>query len=100
VKDFVARLVLATHPDDSNASPLAKKYVRYGVSPRGAQALSLGAKVTALFNGRFNVSFDDIKAIAPAALRHRLLLNFDGLADGVKTDDVISELLTAIPVQA
>ena len=59
----------------------------------------MGAKVTALFNGRFNVSFDDIKAIAPAALRHRLLLNFDGLADGVKTDDVINELLTAIPVQ-
>ena len=99
VKDFVARLVLATHPEDSNASPLTKKYVRYGVSPRGAQALSLGAKVTALFNGRFNVSFEDIKAIAPAALRHRLLLNFDGLADGVKTDDVINELLTAIPVQ-
>ena len=99
VKDFVARLVLATHPEDSNASPLTKKYVRYGVSPRGAQALSMGAKVTALFNGRFNVSFEDIKAIAPAALRHRLLLNFDGLADGVKTDDVINELLTAIPVQ-
>jgi MoxR-like ATPase len=100
VKEFVARLVLATHPEDSNASPLTKKYVRYGVSPRGAQALSLGAKVTALFNGRFNVAFDDIKAVAPAALRHRLLLNFDGLADGVKTDDVIIELLSAIPVQA
>lgn len=100
VKDFVARLVLATHPEDPNASPLVKRYVRYGVSPRGAQALSLGAKVTALLNGRFNVSFDDIKAVAPAALRHRLLLNFDGLADGVKTDDVINELLSAIPVQA
>jgi MoxR-like ATPase len=99
VKDFVARLVLATHPEDPNASPLVKRYVRYGVSPRGAQALSLGSKVTALFHGRFNVSFEDIKAVAPAALRHRLLLNFDGLADGVKTDDVINELLTAIPVQ-
>ena len=99
VKEFVARLVLATHPTDANASPLVKKYVRYGVSPRGAQALSLGAKVTALFNGRFNVSFDDIKAVAPAALRHRLLLNFDGLAEGMKTDDVINELLSAIPVQ-
>ena len=100
VKDFVARLVLATHPEDSNGSPLVKKFVRYGVSPRGAQALTLGAKVTALLNGRFNVAFDDIKAVAPAALRHRLLLNFDGLAEGVKTDDVIGELVStlAIPV--
>ena len=99
VKDFVARLVLATHPEDVNASLLVKRYVRYGVSPRGAQALSLGAKVTALMNGRFNVAFEDIKAVAPAALRHRLLLNFDGLAEGMKTDDVINELLSAIPVQ-
>jgi MoxR-like ATPase len=100
VKEFVARLVLATHPDDANASPLTRKYVRYGVSPRGAQALSLGAKVTALFSGRFNVSFEDIKAVAPAALRHRLLLNFDGLADGIRTDDVIGELLTELQPQA
>ena len=100
VKDFVARLVLATHPEDLNASLLVKRYIRYGVSPRGAQALSLGAKVTALMNGRFNVAFDDIKAVAPAALRHRLLLNFDGLADGMKTDDVIRELLTELQPQA
>jgi MoxR-like ATPase len=99
VKEFVARLVLATHPEDPNASSLAKKYVRYGVSPRGAQALSLGAKVTALFSGKFNVSFEDIKAVAPAALRHRLLLNFDGLAEGVKTDDVIAELLNELQPQ-
>lgn len=99
VKDFVARLVLATHPEDRNASPLVKRYVRYGVSPRGAQALSLGAKVTALLNARFNVSFDDIKAVAPASLRHRLLLNFDGLADGIKTDDVIGELLAELQPQ-
>lgn len=100
VKDFVARLVLATHPEDANGSPLVKQFVRYGVSPRGAQALTLGAKVTALLNGRFNVAFDDIKAVAPAALRHRLLLNFDGLAEGVKTDDVIGELLSNVAVQA
>jgi MoxR-like ATPase len=99
VKEFVARLVLATHPEDPNASSLTKKYVRYGVSPRGAQALSLGAKVTALFSGKFNVSFEDIKAVAPAALRHRLLLNFDGLAEGVKTDDVIAELLNELQPQ-
>jgi MoxR-like ATPase len=99
VKEFIARLVLATHPEDPNGSPLVKKFVRYGVSPRGAQALALGAKVTALLNGRFNVAFDDIKAVAPAALRHRLLLNFDGLAEGVKTDDVINELLTELQPQ-
>ena len=98
VKEFVARLALATHPEDSNGSPLVKKFVRYGVSPRGAQALTLGAKVTALLNGRFNVSFDDIKAVAPAALRHRLLLNFDGLAEGVKTDNVIDDLLSSLAI--
>jgi MoxR-like ATPase len=100
VKDFVARLVLATHPEDASASLLTKKYVRYGVSPRGAQALVLGAKVTALLSGRYNVAFEDIKAIAPAALRHRLLLNFDGLADGVKTDDVINELVSSLAIPA
>jgi len=60
----------------------------------------LGAKVTALLNGRFNAAFDDIKAVAPAALRHRLLLNFDGLAEGVKTDDVINELLAELQPKA
>ena len=99
VKDYIARLTLATHPEDANGSPLVKKFVRYGVSPRGAQAVALGAKVTALLNGRFNVAFDDIKAVAPAALRHRLLLNFDGLAEGVKTDDVINELLAELQPQ-
>ncbi len=93
VKEYIARLMLATHPEDANASPLVKKYVRYGVSPRGGQALMLGAKVTALLAGRYNAAFEDVHAIAPAALRHRLLLNFDGLAEGVKPDDVIGELL-------
>jgi MoxR-like ATPase len=82
VKDYIANLTLATHPDHPQASSLVKKYVRYGVSPRGAQARVLGAKVTALLAGRYNVAFDDIHAVAPAALRHRLLLNFDGLAEG------------------
>jgi MoxR-like ATPase len=100
VKEYIANLVLATHPDDPHASPLVKKYVRYGVSPRGGQALVLGGKVTALLSGRYNVAFDDIHAVAPAALRHRLLLNFDGLAEGVKTDDVINELITEVKVQA
>lgn len=100
VKEYVANLVLATHPSDPNASALVKKYVRYGVSPRGGQALVLGAKVTALMSGRYNVAFEDIHAVAPAALRHRLLLNFDGLAEGIKADDVIHDLVSALKVPA
>jgi MoxR-like ATPase len=95
VKEYIAKLMLATHPEDANASPLVKKYVRYGVSPRGGQALVLGAKVTALMAGRYNVAFEDVHAVAKAALRHRLLLNFDGLAEGVKAEDVVEELVKA-----
>jgi MoxR-like ATPase len=76
---------------------MVKRYVRYGSSPRGAQALILGAKVTALLAGRYNVAFEDIKAVAPAVLRHRILLNFEGMADGITTDAVIAELLANIP---
>ena len=93
VKEYIAKLMLATHPDDPNASPLVKKYVRYGVSPRGGQALVLGAKVTALMAGRYNVAFEDVHAVAKAALRHRLLLNFDGLAEGIHPDAVVDELV-------
>ena len=93
VKEYIARLILATHPDDPGATPLVKKYVRYGVSPRGGQALMVGAKVTALLAGRYNVSFEDVHAVALAALCHRLLLNFDGLAEGISTEVVINELL-------
>ncbi|MFZ5818974.1 MAG: AAA family ATPase [Chloroflexota bacterium] len=96
VREYIAKLVLATHPDDAQAAPLVKKYVRYGVSPRGGQALMLGAKVTALLAGRYNVAFEDVHAVALPALRHRLLLNFDGLAEGVKPDSVITELLKTI----
>jgi len=98
VKEYIAKLMLATHPEDSNASPLVKKYVRYGVSPRGGQALVLGAKVTALMAGRYNVSFEDVHAVAKAALRHRLLLNFDGLAEGIHPDTVVDELVGALQV--
>ncbi|MCC7119808.1 MAG: MoxR family ATPase [Anaerolineales bacterium] len=96
VKEYIAALVLASHPENPNASPLVKKYVRYGVSPRGGQALVLGAKVTALLSGRYNVAFEDVQAVAKAALRHRLLLNFDGLAEGIQADDVIQELVGAL----
>jgi MoxR-like ATPase len=97
VSDFVARLVVATHPDHPSATPLVKQYLRYGSSPRGAQALILGAKITALFAGRLNVAFEDVAAVAPAALRHRLLLNFEGEAEGVTTAAVVQELLEKVP---
>ena len=92
VTNFVSRLIVATHPGGT-AAPLVNSYVRYGSSPRGAQALVLGAKITALLDGRVNVSFDDVTAVAPAALRHRLLLNFEGQAEGIRTDDVVADLL-------
>ena len=93
VSDYVARLTVASHPEHESAPPLVKQYVRYGSSPRGAQALILGAKITALFAGRLNVAFEDVAAVAPAALRHRLLLNFEGQAEGVTTDAVVGEIL-------
>jgi MoxR-like ATPase len=96
INEYVARLVVATHPDHLSAPEMVRSFVRYGASPRGAQALIIGAKVHALLEGRFNVSFDDIHAVAPPALRHRLLLNFEGLAEGINPDDIISDLLAVI----
>jgi MoxR-like ATPase len=90
-------LVLATHPDHAQASPLAKKYVRYGASPRGAQALILAGKIHALLDNRYHVSRADIDQAAPAALRHRIILNFEGEAEGTSTDEVIAEILRQHP---
>ena len=97
VSEYVARLVLNTHPDTDGAPPLVKQFVRYGASPRGAQSLILGAKCNALLEGRFNVSFEDVAAVAPGALRHRLLLNFEGLAEGISADAIISDVVKATP---
>jgi len=72
--------------------------VRYGASPRGAQALVLGAKVHALLEGRYNVAFEDVQAVAYPALRHRVLLNFEGLAEGVSPDAILADLLDRVPV--
>ena len=99
VSQYAAALIVASHPNGSSATPLVKQFVRYGASPRGGQALILGAKVTALLAGRYNVAFEDIQAVAPAALRHRLLLNFEGLAEGIGTDAVIYELLHELPLE-
>jgi len=97
VQDYVVRLVLATSPGTEFATPMVNQYVRWGSSPRGAQALTLAAKVQALLDARFNVSFEDVKKIALPSLRHRLLLNFEGEAENLSTDAVIEELLKQIP---
>lgn len=94
--DYVARLIVATHPQDPKANDIVKAYVRYGASPRGAQALIIGAKINALLSGRFNVSYEDIHQIASMALRHRILLNFEGQAEEIRPDDVIAELLRSV----
>jgi MoxR-like ATPase len=96
VSDYVARLIVATHPDYPEATPLVKQYVRYGSSPRGGQAIMLGAKIVALLAGRYNVAFEDIAIVAPSALRHRLILNFEGLADGISADRIVEELLEKV----
>ena len=86
-------LVMATHPENEKAAPLAKKYVRYGASPRGAQALILAGKIYALLDGRYHVAKADIDKAALAALRHRIILNFEGEAEGRTSDEVVREIL-------
>jgi MoxR-like ATPase len=97
VQDYAIRLLQATHPDGPDAPDLAKRFVRYGSSPRGAQAVLLASKIRALFEGRFAASVDDVRAVAHAALRHLVLLNFEGEAEGVKTDQVIDAILKGLP---
>lgn len=99
VADYATRLVLATHPGGPDAPPEVEKYVRYGASPRGAQALVLGAKVRALLDGRANVAFRDIEAAAFPALRHRVLLSFEAEADGVGADEVVRAVLRSVPAR-
>jgi len=96
VTHYAAALVSATHPDSPNAPDMVKRYVRYGSSPRGAQALLLGGRAFALLNGRYNVSLDDLRALAPAALRHRILLNFEGQGSGIKTDSIIADVIAHV----
>jgi MoxR-like ATPase len=100
VKDYAVRLVLATHPKSETAVGITNQYLRFGSSPRGAQCLILGGKVRALTQGRFNVSFEDIVTVAPAALRHRLILNFEAEAEGITTDHVVSQILQEVPKDA
>lgn len=97
VSEYVARIIVATHPQSEDAGAAIKQYALYGASPRGAQALIIGAKINALLEARSNVSFDDVAAVAPAALRHRILLNFEGQAEGLNTDDLIADVLAGVP---
>ena len=100
VKDYAVRLVLATHPNSETALDITNQFLRFGSSPRGAQTLLLGAKVRALTEGRFNVSFDDIAAFALPALRHRLIVNFEAEAEGVTSDLVLDKILAEVPRDA
>jgi MoxR-like ATPase len=93
VLSFAVRLITRTHPDTGDAPESTKKYVRYGASPRGLQALVLGAKIRAVLEGRFNVAYEDIRAVALPALRHRLILSFEADADGISADRVIADVL-------
>jgi len=97
VQDFAIRLILATQPQQADAHELAKKYIRYGSSPRGAQALLQSGRVRALMRGRLNVSTGDIRALALSALRHRIILNFDAHAEGQTADQVLTPILDSLP---
>lgn len=98
VQEYALRLVLATHPEHPDSPEISKKYIRFGASPRAAQAIITSAKVRAIMNGRYNVSFEDIRYVAYPALRHRFFLNFDAIADGITTDGLVTELLQSIKV--
>jgi MoxR-like ATPase len=95
IQDYAVRVVLATHPENPEATAMSKQFMRYGASPRGLQAIILAAKIRALLEGRYAVAIDDIRAVATPALRHRLILNFEGEAEGVESDAIIQEILKA-----
>ncbi len=95
VRNFASLAVMATHAQWEGAPEVTRRFLRYGASPRAAQALVLGGKVLALRSGRFNVSVDDLKAIALPAMRHRIILNFEGEAEGIDGDQLITEVLEA-----
>jgi len=96
VQDYIVRLVLATHPDGSLALPITNKYIRWGASPRGAQTLALAAKVRALLDGRYNVSFEDVRRVFLPSLRHRIIVNFEAQAEGIEPDAVLLDLLEGV----
>lgn len=100
VQDYIVRLTLATHPEGPLALPITNQYLRLGSSPRGAQTLALTAKVRALLDGRYNVSYEDVRRVYLPAMRHRVILNFEAQAEGLDTDHVLLELLEKVPEKA
>jgi MoxR-like ATPase len=96
VQEYALRLVLATHPENADAAEVTKKYLRFGASPRAAQALLLVSRVRALAKGRFNVAFEDIRFAAPACLRHRIALNFEAVSAGKDTETVVEEIIASV----
>jgi MoxR-like ATPase len=97
VREYVTQLVLVTRPEHPDAPDTVRRFVRYGSSPRGAQALVLGGKVNALMDGRFNVSFEDVRAVALPSLRHRLILSFEGEAERIDPDEIVEGILARVP---
>ena len=97
VRDFALRLVLATHPEIESSPENVRRFVRFGASPRAAQAIIAAARVRALMAGRYNVAYEDIEALAPACLRHRIALSFEGMAEGETAEGVIAGLLKTLP---
>jgi MoxR-like ATPase len=96
VQEFAIDLVMATQPASAQAHELSKKYIRYGSSPRGAQALVECGRVLALMKGRFHLSTDDVRAVAPSVLRHRIILNFDAHADGATTETILAQIVASV----
>ena len=99
VQDYAIRCVLATHPNGQYAVPMVNQYIRVGASPRAAQTICLASKVRALLDNRFHVSFQDIKDVTTPAMRHRLILNFEGEAEGITTDTVLEKVIEGVPTQ-
>jgi MoxR-like ATPase len=93
VREFAIQLVMATQPEQAEAHELARRYIRYGSSPRGAQALVECGRVLALMRGRVHLSIDDVQQVAPAVLRHRIILNFDAHADGQTPESILLEVI-------
>ena len=100
VQDYAIRLALGTHPNGPFAADVTNKYIRWGSSPRGVQTLVLAAKVRSLLDGRFNVSFEDLRRVYLPSLRHRVLLNFEAQAEGIDPDEVLLKILDSVPEKA
>ena len=97
IQDYAVRLVLSTHPQGELATPIVNQFLRFGASPRAAQALVLAGKVHALLDGRSNVSIEDIRKVVLPAMRHRCLLNFEGEAEGKTTDEILTNIVETVP---